>query len=590
MVARSLFSISVRYLHATSPFRKAAETIATRLSKEVNHLVRERNAAGAVAAVREALCVGPTTASSTRQEDFAFPWPALSATLFACAECGESRLGLSLVEDVRRCFPTVEWADESVLAVTLRLQCAANDAQAARQMFTYLLQSNLLRSRTASLFLQFSCEGGGHQAALGDGSERDFVFAIYEQCLQRGIELGIDDYTSLGRFCVRCGSEPLSTLYFILTEMQEHVAEVSEAFVRDVVEPWCSGHRRVRTQRVSIPSKEEGPSYARQQRQHPSACCPHCNQPLSGYPFTAAHRGQLLSDLVGTVVPRKCRSQKASVGFEVWRRYVTQRRASGDCIDLLIDGANLGYYGLSSWYQVAKRALMLRRGWRECEIKANDLDFGSNCKKSGNGVDVGVSFALINLALELAVSGGEGGPNCPRKIFRRPLVILHERHCEPQNMTEEDAAYVQRWREKGWLYCTPTGLNDDLCWLYAALELTTPTTADSGHSSRRDAEVFVLTNDYMRDHHFTLLHPRSFTRWRDQHQIKFRCAYRKNQKTELSYIWPSPFTRCIQRTLLCDGKQGWHIPFFSEEETEANNGEQREQQLERNSWLCVTEA
>ena len=50
-------------------------------------------------------------------------------------------------------------------------------------------------------------------------------------------------------------------------------------------------------------------------------------------------------------------------------------------------------------------------------------------------------------------------------------------------------------------------MNDDWFWMHAALVLGPGT--------------LVLTNDEMRDHHFQMLSPRSFLRWKDRHQVRF---------------------------------------------------------------------
>lgn len=71
--------------------------------------------------------------------------------------------------------------------------------------------------------------------------------------------------------------------------------------------------------------------------------------------------------------------------------------------------------------------------------------------------------------------------------------------------------YERAWRQADVLYSTPGGMNDDWFWLHAALV--------SGPGT------LVLTNDEMRDHHFQMLAPRSFLRWKDRHQIHFSFGY-----------------------------------------------------------------
>ncbi|KPA81127.1 putative mitochondrial hypothetical protein [Leptomonas pyrrhocoris] len=435
----------------------------------------------------------------------------------------------------------------------------------------------MLRLRSASVFLRYCC------FKLQD---RRLAFAVYEKALQHKIELTEPDYVALGTVCVQL-CEPISTLFFMLEEMKEHVPGVSAAFLADVVEPWVananSANSRIGGAKTTRVPRYHVATVARMEQQertalqstskallnsaevclkdggsdkNSSSCaassqpliqacgvCPVCHTELSGYAFTAACRNHLLSELKDLVIPQACRSRRALLGFEHWKRYIHARYDSGDRVDVFIDGANLGYYGLSSWYDLAKKQLLLHRGVAEGQITAQDLNFNEQCKASAKGVDVGVNFDLIDSAVKLAVE---------KYGLRRPLVMLHERHVEPRFMTPQAAVIVQHWRSLGWLYCTPTGLNDDLCWLYGALLMTDPTDR-RGEGRQRAAtaastshRTLVCTNDKMRDHHFRLLSPRAFTRWRDRHRIGFRCG-RVENRTELYWDLPAPYARCIQR-------------------------------------------
>lgn len=89
----------------------------------------------------------------------------------------------------------------------------------------------------------------------------------------------------------------------------------------------------------------------------------------------------------------------------------------------------------------------------------------------------------------------------------RPLLILHSRHIVDglAPNTHDVQAIIKRWRESGRLYHTPKGFNDDWFWLYATIHYHLP----------------VVTNDEMRDHHFQLLSPRYFMRWRERHRVPF---------------------------------------------------------------------
>ncbi|XQJ30157.1 hypothetical protein NXY56_006236 [Leishmania guyanensis] len=556
--------------------------------RRVNALVGKRNAAAAVQTVKralqgswESLTDGAEPAGSGSSETASsgvlstsrpvFSTKAFAAALFACEAIGDAASGLSLVAEVRRFSSrgiSTEWLQtEHVLSVILRLQCVAGDRDGATRMIAYLEQHGLLRLRSASAFLQYCCSG------LRD---RRLAFAVYEAALKHKIELTEPDYVALGLLCVQV-REPIRTLFFMLQEMREHVAEVSEKMVREVLEPWVrmanedgtvglrprgvqtslrlhrvDGMHHVLQLSVASPPPSTGASARGTVSASDSAAaapptgtqvcgvCPACQAKLSGYPFTAACRSHLLRELTELIIPRACRNRRAVLGFEHWKRYMHARLDAGDLVDVFIDGANLGYYGLSSWYDLAKKQLMLHRGVPESRITGNDLDFNAQCQSTGRGVDVGVNFELIDAAVTLAVD---------TYGMHRPLVMLHERHVEPKFMTSQSTTIVQRWKDRGWLYCSPAGLNDDLCWLYGALLLTDPTdttptpVTTASVSSHR---TFVCTNDKMRDHHFRLLSPRAFTRWRDRHRIAFRCA-RVGDRTELHWELPAPYERCIQR-------------------------------------------
>ncbi|KEG07541.1 hypothetical protein DQ04_09501020 [Trypanosoma grayi] len=476
-------------------------------------------------------------------EKSVFSMKAFASALFLCEQTHNETMGIELVRQVQASQLVPAWTDESVLAVILRLQCAVGDAAAAIQMFSFMASARFLRLRSASVFLAFCCQRG----------DRRMAFAVYEEALRHGIELRAADYISLGRLCVAVG-EPVSTLHFMLREMQEHVMGVPHTMVREVLRPWAAaaaaavGGTGLCVTEVCLPRDSAG-------------TCPCCGDALRGHRFTTAQKTRLLHDVIEVaMMPRRGKSDNNNItrlrtAFEAWRRFVATH---GSRIDVLIDGANLGYYGLSSWYEDAKRALLLQRGRRAESITAKDVAWSKH-----RSVDVTVNFHLIDLAVQEA-----------RRRGMRPLVILHERHCEARNITTDNAAVAAQWRRDGLLYCTPSGLNDDLCWLYAALELTTPTDAAAGTVEKT---VWVLTNDMMRDHHFRLLSPRFFARWRDRHRIAFKCS-REDNRTLLHWELPAPYARCIQELRPLT----WHIPITEEDaEEEVVEASKQQQQQEQ---------
>jgi len=92
-----------------------------------------------------------------------------------------------------------------------------------------------------------------------------------------------------------------------------------------------------------------------------------------------------------------------------------------------------------------------------------------------------------------------------QRVGYKPLLMLHCRHLMPSTVPQECLSLVRSWREQNIIYETPAKCNDDWFWLYLAVRL----------------QCKVVTNDEMRDHHFQMLSPRNFARWKERHQIHF---------------------------------------------------------------------
>lgn len=125
---------------------------------------------------------------------------------------------------------------------------------------------------------------------------------------------------------------------------------------------------------------------------------------------------------------------------------------------------------------------------------------------------------------------------------KKVLLVLHQRHFAPNLMPENFKPLQEKWENMGILYKTPAGMNDDWFWLHAALKHKT----------------LVLTNDEMRDHHFQMLAPRTFLRWKERHQVHFSFgdwessdqdgsgnSASRGRTVELEF--PAPYSRRVQR-------------------------------------------
>ncbi|KAB1227267.1 Proteinaceous RNase P 2 [Morella rubra] len=83
-----------------------------------------------------------------------------------------------------------------------------------------------------------------------------------------------------------------------------------------------------------------------------------------------------------------------------------------------------------------------------------------------------------------------------------PLVVLHNKCLRALLENHSHRKLVEEWMDKGALYMTPTGSNDDWYCLYAAVKL----------------KCLLVTNDEMRDHIFELLGSSFFLKWKETHQ------------------------------------------------------------------------
>ena len=90
-------------------------------------------------------------------------------------------------------------------------------------------------------------------------------------------------------------------------------------------------------------------------------------------------------------------------------------------------------------------------------------------------------------------------------LKKRVLLVMHNRHFTKRMLPSKYQYIIDFWMNNNILYQTPAGMNDDWFWMHAALKY----------------KSLVVTNDEMRDHHFQMLAPKFFLRWKERHQIHF---------------------------------------------------------------------
>lgn len=145
-----------------------------------------------------------------------------------------------------------------------------------------------------------------------------------------------------------------------------------------------------------------------------------------------------------------------------------------------------------------------------------------------------------------------------KKLYERsgnkwPLVILHNKRLRSLWENPSYRNLVEEWNEKGVLYLTPHGSNDDWYWLYAAVKL----------------RCLLVTNDEMRDHIFELLGSNFFLKWKGRHQVHYTFV-----KGNLKLQMPPRYSSVIQES----EKGSWHVPILFKGKDESS----------LQTWLCIT--
>jgi hypothetical protein len=129
------------------------------------------------------------------------------------------------------------------------------------------------------------------------------------------------------------------------------------------------------------------------------------------------------------------------------------------------------------------------------------------------------------------------------------IVFVHESRSHNKSYSARDNHVLRLLSSDRRHFVVPHGANDDWFWLYAAIYL--------------GGRTKVLSNDHMRDHHFTMLSTRDFQFWRERHQAFFAfCNGRQSMDkppASLRIFAPSDFSKRTQSDLVA-GRQAWHLP------------------------------
>jgi len=224
--------------------------------------------------------------------------------------------------------------------------------------------------------------------------------------------------------------------------------------------------------------------------------CPHCAEAMQSIDLEHAE----LEEMCAQIDSLSRVGEKQASAFDAFKSWLQRRGAP----DVVIDGANVGYFNLRP-------------------------DQGDT-----------LSYAQINKVVSWFTSRN-----------MKPLLVMHCRHFSDNvRMSDADRRCVAQWRESKVLYSTPARMNDDWFWLYAGVWST---------KVKGSAQMYMVSNDQMRDHHFQMLSTRKFLKWRERHWVNFNFAD-KSYRCEPTFAFPSKFSVRMQRTK----KEKWHFPSATE--------------------------
>lgn len=414
-----------------------------------------------------------------------------------------------------RCFA------ERTITVALRLCVKSKEDEAAHliRQLVNILPDDKFKRRIFSPLLE---------KAMVD---EDPVYALetFELAVKRGIELWDKEYHAVLTTVEKCMNSGRISNEFAL-RLTERILDVMEK--HHPVVGCLNGNilaRILKGKEATISTSGE---------------CSTCQCTLSSFELSDTQRDELMLDLLEKLIKPKIegKSEKEKPSateletrnniFETFKNHLNELD-----YDTLIDGANVGYYGLNSWYKQAKDALLQSRGINPSSVPLQERE------EVPFPVDVSPKFSIIESMRKQAVNQ-----------HRKPLIVLHQRHLD-NAIAGEQKEILDKWSNLRCVISSPVFLNDDYCWLYAAL---------------RKKNAFIISNDQMRDHRFTMLSPRCFIRWRQRHRLTFTALYhRPTACVSLNLKSPRPYSTWVQKafcTVLNTGispsKHHWHIPFM----------------------------
>ncbi|CAM9195734.1 unnamed protein product [Chrysoparadoxa australica] len=343
---------------------------------------------------------------------------------------------------------------ESHFSCLIRACCLGREADKGLEVLTEMKAAGAIpRLRTFSPLLALCAEMGRVEDCL----------SLWEGCQAQKLVLGDREYLPLLQACNKAKDKALFEK--VMTEYMEDVLVPEDQAVWGALQEWF---------------KQEGGWQMCESTVSEEGLCSGCGEVMRSVDLCS----EMIERLKNQVEELVCTNEEKTQQWKVFKDWV---EAEGHTFDVVIDGANVGYYR----------------------------------SKAAGGLD----HRLIDSVVQYYEQQG-----------KKPLVVLHSRHLREDKIPKTSAAVLKSWRSKGCLQSCAPNNNDDFYWLYAAVVI--------------GARVLVVTNDEMRDHHFQMLSHRSFERWKERHQVHFGCGPGNQRRNgDLDLKEPPKYSHRMQRSL-----------------------------------------
>jgi ribonuclease P protein 3 len=428
---------------------------------------------------------------------------------------------------------------ENAYTALVRIFCRSKDVSDAERILTEAESTQQCKAklRLYSPLLVEYCEGGKLLEAV----------RVWHRLSKKGLILSEAEYCSLIKCC--CQSGNLSVFQRVLSDLSEDVLVPSHETSLAIVQWFESSHASFPPCPVSIAEElQELLKVIQMPHEETSAfignvACANTNgrwtisdkchiDPICGKLVSGCLKGALLQPVsLSTSAWNEMKRMNESIA-------VTGKVSDDDTISyqgggkgrrVIIDSHTL-FQRQQHWNAFQDFLLRLNR---PVDVLVDGANVGFY-EMNFNGAPKHVDYNQIDWIIQYFI----------QQKKQSVLLVMHSRHFAANLMPSYAKPILQKWIDCGLLYQTPPGMNDDWFWLHAALHFGPGT--------------LIVTNDEMRDHHFQMVAPRSFLRWRDRHQIHFsfgewikddgtRESLGQHRRVNLRY--PDVYSRRIQCVL-----------------------------------------